>query len=176
MALFSFVLIVAGVIGAAYVASLQVEGLDWLLFLGALALTVGGIVLLKRGRHAAATQANHLQTSQNDLTDSLEEIIRGLEAMASQPPGAQNPEAIIDETLRAPLARFAAARQSLRHLYGLDAYADIMTAFAAGERQINRIWSASVDGYGEEAARSLDRARALFAQTREKLAAAAARA
>lgn len=37
------------------------------------------------------------------------------------------------------------------HLFGLQTYADIMSNFAAGERYINRVWSASADGYDEEA-------------------------
>ncbi len=53
--------------------------------------------------------------------------------------------------------------------FGLQTYADIMSDFAAGERYVNRVWSTSADGYGEEARRYLERATARFHATRERL-------
>jgi hypothetical protein len=51
--------------------------------------------------------------------------------------------------------------------------ADIMSEFAAGERYINRVWSASADGYDGEATSYLNRAAEQFkhAQSRLQLAA-----
>ena len=34
--------------------------------------------------------------------------------------------------------------------FGLQTYANVMSAFAASERLINRTWSASADGYVDE--------------------------
>ena len=39
----------------------------------------------------------------------------------------------------------------LIHLFDLQTYADWMSSFAAGKRYINRVWSASADGYDAEA-------------------------
>jgi hypothetical protein len=78
----------------------------------------------------------------------------------------------IDTGLRPDLIRFADARESMVHLFGLQTYADIMTHFAAGERYINRVWSASADGYDEEAARYLGRAEEQFADAQRQLNAA----
>ena len=36
------------------------------------------------------------------------------------------------------------------HVFGMQNYADVMSNFAAGERYINRVWSASTDGYVDE--------------------------
>jgi hypothetical protein len=58
------------------------------------------------------------------------------------------------------------------HLYGLQTYADIMSEFASGERYVNRVWSASADGYGDEASAYLDRARAQFEHAYGQLRAA----
>ncbi len=55
------------------------------------------------------------------------------------------------------------------HLFGLQAYADIMSSFAAGERYINRVWSASADGYDEEAATYLQKAERQFADAQRQL-------
>ena len=43
-----------------------------------------------------------------------------------------------------------------------------------GERYINRVWSASADGYDEEAAAYLHKAEKRFAEAQEQLLAAAA--
>jgi len=73
------------------------------------------------------------------------------------------------------LRNFADAHQSTKHLFGLQHYADVMSAFAAGERYINRTWSASTDGYVDEARSYLERAThqcreagSLFAEFRQQ--------
>ena len=45
-----------------------------------------------------------------------------------------------------------------------------MSDFAAGERYLNRVWSASADGYADEAMDYIDRARQQFEEARAKLA------
>ena len=55
------------------------------------------------------------------------------------------------------------------HLFGLQTYADIMSSFAAGERYINRVWSASADGYEGEAATYLEKAAQQFADAQRQL-------
>lgn len=76
----------------------------------------------------------------------------------------------IDRRFRTDLNRFVAARESLVHIYGLQAYADIMSAFAAGERYLNRVWSASADGYVDEAREYIGRAREQFVDAKSRLA------
>jgi hypothetical protein len=56
----------------------------------------------------------------------------------------------LDTAFADDLARFVDARESIAHVHGLQAYADVMNAFAAGERYLNRVWSASADGYVDE--------------------------
>jgi hypothetical protein len=48
------------------------------------------------------------------------------------------------------------------HRFGLQAYAEVMNPFAAGERYLNRVWSTSTDGYVDEAHRYIDMAREQF--------------
>ncbi len=43
-------------------------------------------------------------------------------------------------------------------VFGMQNYADVMSNFAAGERYINRVWSASTDGYVDEVNLYLGRA------------------
>ena len=65
---------------------------------------------------------------------------------------------MIDDQLAVELAEFAELRGSLIAAFGLQEYAGIMSEFALAERTINRIWSASADGYIDEVHRCLDRA------------------
>jgi hypothetical protein len=81
----------------------------------------------------------------------------------------------IDQRLRDDLRRFADARESLIHLFGLQLYADLMSNFATGERYINRVWSASADGYDAEARDYLARAEARFRDAQRQLQSAAVR-
>ena len=55
------------------------------------------------------------------------------------------------------------------HLFGLQTYADIMSDFATGERYINRVWSASADGYDNEADLYLRKAAVQFDAAKDKL-------
>ena len=61
------------------------------------------------------------------------------------------------------------ARKSLSLIYNLQTYADIMSAFAAGERYINRVWSASADGYIDEIMEYLERAFEQFRDAGQQL-------
>ena len=53
--------------------------------------------------------------------------------------------------------------------FGLQGYADVMSELAAGERYVNRVWSASTDGYIDEVLTFLERAREQFHSARERL-------
>lgn len=54
----------------------------------------------------------------------------------------------------------------MQHVFGLQNYADVMSAFAAGERYVNRVWSASTDGYVDEVRTYLIRATDQFRDAR----------
>ena len=64
----------------------------------------------------------------------------------------------IDKKFRDDLTNFADARESMIHVFGIQNYADVMSGFAAGERYLNRVWSASTDGYVDEVRQYLGRA------------------
>lgn len=84
--------------------------------------------------------------------------------------------------LRAVLDRIAAvqrddvpavirARAELTAKLGLAGYAQFMDLFAAGERAVNRAWSAAADGHEAEARESLARAEGLLKGARERVGA-----
>ncbi len=82
----------------------------------------------------------------------------------------------IDRLFRDDLSRFAEARESMIHVFGMQNYADVMSNFAAGERYINRVWSASTDGYVDEVRMYLERAREQFREARRHFDELASRA
>ena len=170
----AFGLLVAGFLGGAYVTALDVEQVDWLWFGIAAIAAIAGVVLAKRADRARATSGELLENNRSELNDSLDHVVHDLKQMMA---GEQlEGEALrdwIDEKLRPELRRFVEARQSMVHLYGLQAYADIMSEFAAGERYINRVWSTTADGYTEEGRRYLERAAAQFEDARRQLGSAA---
>ena len=59
--------------------------------------------------------------------------------------------------------------ECIAHSYGLAAYADVMSCFAAGERYLNRAWCASADGYIDEIHQYIDKAREQFASSLDKV-------
>jgi hypothetical protein len=165
-----YFLLVAGFLAGAYATSLDVQNVNWTLFGIAAVAAVGGLIVFKRQASAHARSETVLETNRGELLESIDNIGRDLAAIVAdgEKTGASLREAI-DLRLRADLRRFAEARESMVHLFGLQTYADIMSSFAAGERYINRVWSASADGYDGEAATYLEKAVEQFADAQSQL-------
>ena len=125
---------------------------------------------------SSARSEHVLSVNRAELGESLSNIIRDLEGINSESAtlSALELRDAIDDKLRDDLRRFADARESLIHLYGLQAYADIMSDFAAGERYVNRVWSAAADDYDAEAWTYVDKALARFRDATGRLKEAAA--
>ncbi len=135
-----------------------------------------GVIVIKRESGVAAKSEQVLSENRAELNESLANIISTLERMndAGDSISTTDLRAEIDDHLRMELMRFADARESLIHLFGLQAYANVMSDFAAGERYVNRVWSASADGYDGEARSYLGRAAVQFRAARQRLDSAAA--
>jgi len=174
------VLLLAGFFGAAFVsvrradsAELQWETVEWSWYLPTFLIGVVGVILLRVSDRGLRTHPQMLETNLKIMEDALHSLVGLLAEMNA------NRESIavhdlhtrIDEELANRLTGFVEARESLIPLYGLQAYAELMTEFAGAERNINRAWSASADGYIDEvwiclteAQRQMDGARALLAE------------
>lgn len=170
-----FLLLVGGFLGGAYSTALDTEVTNWTLFVPAALAAIIGVMILKRQASGEATSEHVLTENRAELTDSLSKIVHNLDELI----GAGDSISIdqlrdeIDERLRNDLRRFAEARESLIHLFSLQTYADIMSEFAAGERYVNRVWSASADGYNHEARTYLKKAVIQFREASQQLAAVA---
>jgi len=165
-----FVLLAAGFLAGAYATALDVQNVNWTLFVVAAIVATTGLIISKRQASAHARSDEVLELNRGELRESLENVVRDLGEIVDngETKGAQLRDKI-DLKLRDDLRRFADARGSMVHLFGLQTYADIMSSFAAGERYINRVWSASADGYDEEAATYLHKAAQQFADAQQQL-------
>lgn len=169
----AYLLIAAGFLLGAYATSLHTKDVNWTLFIIAAVAAVVGVFIAKRQDSSMARSDSVLQTNRNELNDSIGNLVRDVSAMIEGTTATGDRlRDWIDDTLRTDLRRFADARQSMVHLFGLQTYADIMSNFAAGERYINRVWSASADGYDGEAERYLGRAVGVFRDAQAQLVAA----
>jgi len=169
-----FILLAAGFLAGAYATALDVQNVNWVLFGVAAVVAISGLAISKRQASAHARSDEVLELNRSELSESLENVVRDLGEIVGEG-GAKGADLRdrIDLKLRDDLRRFADARGSMVHLFGLQTYADIMSSFAAGERYINRVWSASADGYDEEAATYLHKAAQQFADAQQQLQEAA---
>lgn len=169
----AIVLIIAGFVLGALFAVLSVETVDWLPYGIALFMGFSGIVLFRRVHFAGALEEHHVAGNIDTLQTSLDNICRNLDELAGRradiPPHEFRFE--IDRHFRDDLTAFADSRESMQHAFGLQPYADIMSAFAAGERYINRVWTASADGYVDEVMSYLEKAQRQFHEAREAFSA-----
>ena len=169
-----YLLLIGGFLTAAYSTALDTQLTNWTYFIPAAIGAIAGVLIIKRQDRGEARSEHVLTANRAELRDSLSNIIRDLEQIDSD---SQSLSAIelrnaIDDKLRNDLRRFADARESLVHLYGLQVYADIMSEFAAGERYVNRVWSAAADDYEAEAWTYVGKALTRFKDATELLRAA----
>ncbi len=170
---FGYFLIVVGFLVGAFSTALDVENVNWTMFVVAAVGAVAGLIMVKRAASAHARSDSVLEVNRNELRESIQNIVRDIEGLSYGDDEGVKLRDDIDLKLRTDLRRFADARESMVHLFGLQAYADIMSSFAAGERYINRVWSSSADGYGAEATTYLQKAAKQFADAQSLLLKAA---
>ncbi len=167
----AYLLLVAGFLLGAYATALDAQNVDWNLFAFAAVAAVVGVFIAKREDRSVARSASVLELNRSELNESISNVVQDLSRMTDGTPAkGEELRDWIDEKLRPDLRRFAEARQSMVHLFGLQTYADIMSNFAAGERYVNRVWSASADGYDGEAEKYLGRAIEVFRDAQTQLA------
>lgn len=171
MKLRGYLLLVVGFLAGAYVACLDPEVINWRWFVPAVVFAAIGVQQIKQAASTAARDRGRLSSERDVIEGSLERIVANLESLrsgsAAIPPFEMRFE--IDRLFRDDLTKFVEAREALARLYGIQAYADIVSEFAAGERYLNRVWSASADGYVDEVSTYLDKAYVQFGHARRRL-------
>ncbi len=167
----AYLLICAGFLFGSYVAVESVEGVPVTPFAIALAVGAIGIGLLRATQHQESRDENRVASNLDSLSTALDELVNESETLEGECEGMDvgDIRQVIDQRFPKHLDSFVQARQSLAVRHGLQAYADVMNPFAAGERYINRAWSASTDGYRGEAQTHITKALQQFQEARTAL-------
>ena len=167
-----------GFFGAAFVAVRHADsaGLDWatvewngyvpMFLIGAV-----GVVLLRVTAKRAGEQVHKLDSDLQAIRGSLGTLVDKLHAfnVGREAIGVYDVHDRIDNELVADLGDFVDAREALITLFGLQEYAELMNHFALSERNINRAWSASADGYIDEVSTCMARAEASMREAQSLL-------
>ena len=163
-------IIVAAFLAGAFLASTDQEKVNWFYFVPVIVLGVVGLFFLKSGERGAAKDDTLLASDKKTLEDSLNNILTNLRELDGRKDKVPTYDMRfeIDRMFRDDLNNFADSRESMKHLFGLMAYADIMSSFAAGERYLNRVWSASTDGYVDEVLTYVSKAHMQFEHALEE--------
>ena len=165
--------------GACLSAMLDPSRVYWLPYGFFLAVGTLGVALIRLESERSGADEEVLAGQLCDLDVSHDEIVSILSDLAARqaqeepPPGGAIsvyalPEAI-DESLRDPITNFVNAREAIARVHGTQSYADVMGEFAAGERYVNRVWSAAAEGYVDEASEYLRRSLNQFRRARKEL-------
>jgi len=136
------------------------SSVPWPYYLGSMVLGILGVVLLRAHAAAHRESSHRVEAEFSTLTESLLKLLDGVGQLRDLCPSIPPRDVVqyIDDQLAEPFADFADSRNALIQRFGLQGFADVMTQFASAERFVNRAWSASADGYRDEAVASLNRA------------------
>lgn len=159
-----YLLIVVGFLAGAFFAVEQRDGLAVPYFLLAMVAGAIGVAMVRSARRQAATHSETIRTNLETIETSLSAVVEKATRLDEGKGETDVYELrhVIDREFPDDLDAFVQARYSLVHSFGLQSFADVMNPFAAGERYLNRVWSASVDGYIDEAHEYVGRAREQF--------------
>jgi len=166
-----YLMITFGFLGGSFAAIVDKENVQWFYFSTALGVGAAGIVLVRIGGHRISRAEGKLAANMQAIEASLSRIVQNITQLNREKQSIDPYEVRhrIDELLVEDLNTFVQARDSIAKVYGLTAYADVMSCFAAGERYLNRVWSASADGYVDEVNTYLDKAQEQFVESLNKI-------
>ncbi len=159
-------------IAGAYISVLDSREVMWGYFFATFVAGVAGVVMSRVATKKAATSEEALTANMGAVRTNLSkivEIVRGLDNEKNSIP-TYDMRLEIDRRGIDAINAFVESREAISHVYGLQAYADVMSHYAGGERFLNRVWSASADGYVDEVNTYLGRALEQFEIARDKLA------
>ena len=166
-----YLMITLGFLAGALTAVVDEEQIRWDHFALALIVGVAGVALVRTSDKMESQHEGKLASNMQAVETSLDRIVKNMTGLNAEKASINTYDVRhrIDELFTDDLNTFVEARQSIAHTHSLNDYADVMTSFAAGERYLNRVWSASVDGYIDEVNAYLDKALEQFVDTHHKV-------
>jgi hypothetical protein len=171
MKLVGFLMVTVGFIAAALATVLDENAIRWLWYIPALGVGAAGVAAIRIDNARHSKTEHHVASRIETVESSLERIAASINKLNADKHSINTYDMRhrIDELFVDDLDMFVGARESIAHRYGLAAYGEVMSCFAAGERYLNRVWSASADGYVDEVNAYLDKAQAQFVESLEKV-------
>ncbi len=166
-----FLIITIGFLCGALSTVVDKEAVKWPYLICSLVIGIIGIFIVrvsdKKVRKSKETITKNIET----INSSLSNIVNNIQILNSKKHEINTYDIRheIDNLFPQDLNNFVETRESISHTYGLKAYAEVMSTFAAGERYLNRVWSASADGYIDEVNTYLDKTQEQFMDSLEKL-------
>jgi len=166
-----FLLVIVGFLAGALASVVNETAVRWDWFIPAVAVGFLGVVLVRLGRRREVRATERLTSNMRAIQDSLRRIAQNMTQLDAEKQSIDPYEVRhrLEELFADDLSTFITARESIAYSYGLAAYADVMSSFAAGERYLNRAWCASADGYVDEIHQYLGEAREQFASSLDKV-------
>ena len=165
-------LIIIGFLAGSLIAVLDTTIIEsWPSFIMALVVGSGGVVLVKMATRHSEQAAGLMDSNLRTVVDAIDNIVKNIDILDNEKDSINTYEVRhkLDRDYLLDLGNFADAREAISHKYGTQAYANVMSIFAAGERYLNRVWSASADGYVDEVNTYIGRAREQFDHVKEEL-------
>lgn len=165
-------MVTVGFVGASLASVLDTETLVWWHYAVCLGIGIAGVVMIRSHMHELRTEPNALAGNMTSLIECMTRVVekcREYQGASLTPETCLGMHSTIDRVFVDDLRDFAQARESITHLHGLPAYADVMSSFATGERYLNRVWSASADGYVDEVALFMPKVQTQFTECLCKL-------
>ena len=164
-------LVIVGFLAGALASVVDQTAVRWDWFIPAMSIGFVGVVLVRLGRRREVRAAQRLISNMRIIQDSLRRIAQNMTQLNAEKQSLDPYEVRhrLEELFADDLSTFITARESIAYSYGLAAYADVMSSFAAGERYLNRAWCASADGYVDEIHQYLGDAREQFASSLDKV-------
>lgn len=166
-----YMLITVSFLVCSYLTVLNEFAVNWGLFIPFLLVGVAGVAIARISTRREAESEDVVTKNIGSLRTSLENVVTNIRQLN------KDKESIdvydlpqqIDSIFLDDLNTFVDARESIGHAYTLQDYADIMSHYAAGERYLNRVWSAAADGYIDESHTYIGRAQTQFEEANERL-------
>ena len=149
---FGQIMLWVGFLAASYFTVVETETVPWMRFLPPFIVSIVGVVLMRVGNRKEKSNSAKVSSDMETIKTSISNLVTNAEWMEREKTtiGVYDIAPELDKRFRDDLNNFAEARESITFAHSLQAYADVMSHFAAGERYLNRVWSCSVDGYIDE--------------------------
>ncbi|NIM19890.1 MAG: hypothetical protein GTO51_06550 [Candidatus Latescibacteria bacterium] len=171
MKFFGFLLVAVGFLAGAYYLTGARGSVIGTGFAISFAIAIVGIVILRVVTRKRKGAKEKVISEVKTVEQCISRLAEGVDKLEKEKDtiDVYDLSKEIDDRFNEDLERFVDARESIAIAFGLNAYASVMSHFAAGERYLNRVWSCSVDGYIDEAHIYLGRARDQFVEGHTEL-------